>query len=96
MPCLGILPRSLGGQKSLHIKLPLNIEAGVRVLFKPSTFSKVYLQNLVTTFVFLGLQTFHLARTPRKMTEATSHTYTVRHRYMYVATVLKLYRMHKY
>jgi len=56
----------------------------------------VYLQNLVTTFVFLGLQTFHLARTPRKMTEATSHTYTVRHRYMYVATVLKLYRMHKY
>ena len=82
MPCLGVLPQSLRGQKSLHIKLPLNIEAGVRlslVPFKPSTCSKhveVYLQSQVTTIVFLGLQTFHLATSPRKRTKATSHTYT--------------------
>ena len=65
MPCLGVLPRSLGGQSSLHIKLPLNNDAGVRlslVLFKPSTFSKhveMYLQSLVTTIVFLGLACRH-------------------------------------
>ena len=82
MPCSGVLSRSLGGQRSVHIQLPLNIEAGVRlflVLFKRSTCSKhveVYLQSLVTTTVFLGLQTFHLARAPRKRTKATSHTYS--------------------
>ena len=31
MPRLGILPQSLGGQRSLHIQLPLNIEAGARL-----------------------------------------------------------------
>ena len=77
MPCSGILSRRLGGQRSVHIKLPLNIEAGVRlclVLFKPSTCSKhveVYSQSLVTTIVFVGLQTFHLARAPRKWAKAT-------------------------
>ena len=87
MPCLGILPQTLGGQRLLHTILPWNIEARVRlslVLFSHLTCSKhveVCLWSLVTTIVFLGLQTFHLARAPRKRTKATSHTYTVRHRY---------------
>ena len=41
---------------------------------KPSTCSKhveVYSQSLVTTIVFVGLQTFHLARAPRKWAKAT-------------------------
>ena len=85
MLCLGILPRSVGGQRPLHIKLLLNIEARIRlclVLFKSSMCSKhveVYLQSLVTIIVFLGLQTFHLAKAPRKWTKATSHTYTQVH-----------------
>ena len=56
------------GSKVTAYKLPLNIEAGVRlslVLFKLSTCSKhveMYLQSLFTTIVFLGLQTFQLAK----------------------------------
>ena len=55
----------------------LNIEAGVRlslVLLKASTCSKHV--EVLLCFQACG----YLARAPKKLTKATSHTYTVTHR----------------
>jgi len=49
---------------------------GLTAFLKKASLSEVYLQSLVTTNVFLGLQTIHLAKAPTKRTKATSHTYS--------------------
>ena len=36
MPCLGVLPQSLGGQRSLHINLALTKRLEIGYLYKSS------------------------------------------------------------
>ena len=83
MPCLAVLPRSFGGLRS-HAYL-IGLKGWIRLsLEKQSSFSHLatcckyveeYLQSLVTTNVFLGLQPFHFELS-KKRTKATSHAYS--------------------
>ena len=94
MPCLGILPLSLGGQRSHTYLISFNKKAGVRLsLEKQSSLShlhaykyvEAYLQSLVTTNVFLGLRTFHL-ELPQNGQRLPAML-AVRHRYVCVHVI---------
>jgi len=74
MPSLGIHFEVLGvkGHCILHLEHVDGLKRTEDSLTPASVFEvEVYLQSSVTTIVFLGRQTFHSARAPRKQTKTT-------------------------